>query len=140
MILDKIRHIFNTINHNMNRQIEKTWKPKAAGILSIISGSAGLVAVFGLIIAISITGGFIIPGTEHIPKFVASILIGITIPLAALSGLSLVGGIYTLQRRMWGLAIAGSISSIFSSVPLLGGLPVGIAAIVLTVLSRNEFD
>ena len=62
------------------------------------------------------------------------------IPLAILSILSLVGGIYAVQRRKWGLALAGSISAIFASIPLLGGLPVGITATVLTALSKSEFE
>lgn len=120
--------------------METRWKPTVAGILSIVSGVVGLVSVFGLIIAISITGGFYIPGTEQIPGFIPSLLTGIAIPLALLSILSLVGGIYALQRRKWGLALAGSISAIFASIPLLGGLPVGITATILTALSKNEFE
>ena len=120
--------------------MEKTWKPTVAGILDIISGAVGLIAVFGLIIAISVTGGFYIPGTEQIPKFVPSLLTRIAVPLAVLSILSLVGGIYAVQRRKWGLALAGSISAIFASIPLLGGLPVGITATILTALSKKEFE
>lgn len=41
--------------------MEKTWKPIVAGILDIISGAVGLIAVIGLIIAIGIIGGFYIP-------------------------------------------------------------------------------
>jgi hypothetical protein len=119
--------------------MEKTWKPTVAGILEIVSGAVGLIAVFGLGIAIGVTGGFFIPGTEHIPNFVSSLLTGIAISLAITSILSLVGGIYTLQRKLWGLALAGSIAAILASIPLLGGLPVGITATILTALSKNEF-
>ena len=120
--------------------MEKTWKPTVAGILDIVSGAVGLLAVSGLIIAVSVTGGFYIPGTEAIPKFAPSLLASMAVPLAILSILSLVGGIYAVQRRKWGLVLAGSISSIFASIPLLGGLPVGITATVLTALSKNEFE
>ena len=119
--------------------MEKTWKPTVAGILEIISGAVGLVAVMGLIIAISVTGGFYIPGTEAIPDFVPALLTGIAIPLAILSILALIAGIYAVQRKLWGLALAGAISSIFASIPLLGGLPVGIFTTVLIALSKNEF-
>jgi hypothetical protein len=119
--------------------MEKTWKPTVAGILEIVSGAVGIITVFGMGIAISVTGGYFIPGTEAIPNFVSSLLIGISIPLAIFSILSMIGGIYTLQRKVWGLALAGAISSIFASIPLLGGLPVGITATVLVSLSRNEF-
>ena len=47
---------------------------------------------------------------------------------------------YTLRRKIWGLALAGAISSIFASIPLLGGLPVGITATILVSLSKNEFE
>jgi len=120
--------------------MEKTWKPIVAGILDIISGAVGLIAVVGLIIAIGITGGFYIPGMEYIPKFVPSLLTGIAVPLAIFSIMSLVGGIYAVQRKIWGLALAGSITSIFASIPLLGGLPVGITATILTALSKDEFE
>ena len=120
--------------------MEKTWKPTVVGILDIVSGAVGLIAVFGLIIAIGVTGGFYIPGTEGIPKFVPSLLAVIAALLAILSVLSLVGGVFAVQRRKWGLALAGSISAIFASIPLLGGLPVGITATVLTALSKNEFE
>lgn len=119
--------------------MEKTWKPTVAGILNIVSGAVGLVCVFGLIIAIGVTGGFYIPGTEQIPRFVPFLLTGIAIPLAIVSILSLIGGIYAVQRRKWGLALAGSISAIFASIPLLGGLPVGIISTILNALSKNEY-
>ena len=120
--------------------MEKTCKPTVAGILEIVSGVVGLVAVMGLTIAISVTGGLYIPGTEAIPDFVPTLLTSIAIPLAILSILSLISGIFTLQRRLWGLALAGAISAVFASIPLLGGLPVGIAAIILISLSKNEFE
>ena len=121
--------------------MEKTWKPIVAGILAIISGAVGAIAVFGLTIAIIVTSGVAyIPGTEDVPTFVPSLLTGIAVPLAIFSILSLVGGIYAVQRKLWGLALAGSISAIFASIPLLGGLPVGITATILTALSKNEFE
>ena len=120
--------------------MQKTSMPTIAGVLNIVSGAVGLIAVLGLIIAICVTGGFYIPGTELIPRFLPNLLTGIAVPLALLSVLSLVGGIYAIQRRKWGLALAGSISAIFASMPLLGGLPVGIASTVLISLSKNEFQ
>ena len=121
--------------------MEKTWKPTVAGILNIVSGALGLLAVAGLIIAIVVTSGAAdLPGTEEIPHFVSGLLTGIAVSLAIFSILSLVGGIYEVQRKIWGLALAGSISSIFASIPILGGLPVGITATVLTALSKGEFE
>jgi len=121
--------------------LEKTWKPTVAGILNIVSGAVGLIAVFGLMIAIAITGGSVnFPGKEDIPRFVPSLLTVIAAPLAVFSVLSLIGGIYALQRKIWGLALTGSITAIFASIPLLGGLPVGILATILIALSKGEFE
>ena len=54
--------------------------------------------------------------------------------LAIVGILPLLGGIYALQRRKWGLGLAGSIAAIFGSTPL------GIAATVLMALAKDEFE
>jgi hypothetical protein len=55
------------------------------------------------------------------------------IPLIVLGALAMVGGIYALQRRKWGPALAGSISAtVFSPI-------MGTAAIIFTAPSRSEF-
>ena len=97
--------------------------------------------MLGLIIAIIVTSGAAhIPGTGDVPGFVPSLRLSIAIPLAIVSVLSVIGGIYAVQRTKYVLALAGSITAIFASIPLLGGLPVGITATILTALSRKEFE
>jgi len=120
--------------------MERTWKPTTAGILCIVAGISGLIVAVGMIIAFTIIGFSNVPGMDAVPDFVLVILSGFGIPLGLLSILSLMGGIYTLNRKKWGLALAGSISAIFASIPLLGGLPVGITATVLTTISKQEFE
>ncbi len=56
------------------------------------------------------------------------------VPLIAWVGLALTGGIFTLQRKRWGLALAGAI------VAILPFSLLGMAAIVLIILSKNEFE
>ncbi len=116
--------------------MERTWMPIAAGILNIISGATRLVG--GLIILI--IGGldegmmslfwFGMPGTPVIPLALLSM---VAIPVIVLGILAIVGGIYALQRKTWGLALTGAISGAFLSWFL------GIPAIILTALSRKEF-
>lgn len=127
----------------METTVKKTAMPTVAGILDIISGVVGLITVLGLIIAIVVIGSpTIFWGNIHgvVPSmtavYIQNILLIITVPVASLSILALVGGIYALRRRKWGLTLAGSIASI----PLLGGLPVGITATILTAISKNEFE
>ena len=120
---------------------QKTWKPTVAGILNIIVGSLRLLGVFGVTIAIIVikTTSFVwnqIEGDVYpmTVEFIVSILIVVAVFLAVGGILSLLGGVFALQRRMWGLALAGSIASVFS--PVLLGIP----ALIFTIISKDEFD
>jgi hypothetical protein len=66
----------------------KTWKPMVAGILCIVTG------VIDVLLAL------------------------LFLPNAAVGAISILGGIYALRRRIWALAIAGSIFSFIGSVIL----------------------
>jgi hypothetical protein len=48
--------------------------------------------------------------------------------------LAIAGGIFAIQRKRWGWALAGSIAAAINPLPL------GIVAIVLVILSKNEFS
>ena len=65
---------------------------------------------------------------------VQGVLIIMAVLLAIFSALPLIGGIYAVQRKNWGLALAGSIVAILSSTPL------GIVSTVLVALAKNEFE
>ena len=122
------------------QDMEKTWKPTAAGILCIIGGTIG--AVIGLI-ALSlvwIAGGIwdflwkiASEPYQEIPAG-PSLEAGIVIVVLIIATLAIVGGIYALRRRIWGLALAGSICAL---VPLV--IP-GILAIIFVSLSKREFE
>ncbi len=119
----------------METAVPKTWKPKAAGILDIVAGAIGFIGVIFLITGIMVTGGlFDIPGIEAVPFFVPSLISGIALLAAGINVLALIGGIYAVQRKKWGVAMVGSIAAFLASTPL------GIAAIILTALSKNEFE
>jgi TM2 domain-containing membrane protein YozV len=116
--------------------MEKAWKSTVGGILSIIAG------------LLSILWGIFI-GTEWLGSWPPLTAI-------ALGVIAIVGGIYALERKSWGLALAGSICSvigceIFRLVPLfiswvLSSHPylfdatiLGILAIIFVVLGKGEF-
>jgi tetratricopeptide (TPR) repeat protein len=120
--------------------MEGTWKPTAAGILCIIGGTIG--AVVGLIVVFFIwLGGAFLEfflkiasePNQEIPA-VASFEAGVLIVILIIATLAIVGGIYALRRRIWGLALAGSICAL---VPLV--IP-GILAIIFVSLSKREFE
>jgi len=65
---------------------------------------------------------------------VPGILWGLTL-LALIAGmLSLIGGICALQRKNWGWALTGAIFALVLTFDL------GLVAVVLTALVRNEFE
>jgi hypothetical protein len=59
------------------------------------------------------------------------VVMGIGLLLVCVLGI--VGGIFALRRRSWGLALAGAIASSLAFYPL------GIGAVVLVSMSRPEF-
>jgi hypothetical protein len=103
-----------------------------AGILDIVIGAFALLSVLGLIIAILVIGSDIVAGA--VPGFVTAILWSIAIPFLVIGILALIGGFFALQRKRWGLALAGSIAA------TVFWFFVGIPAIVFTAQSRNEFS
>jgi hypothetical protein len=118
--------------------MEKTWKPTIAGILAIVAGALSFV---GIIIAGAGVGILMLGAmgeAELAPGIPADLILGIIVMVAILAVivdiLAIVGGTYALRRKKWGVALAGSIAAFFASWPL------GIAAIVFTIISKNEFE
>jgi len=119
-----------------------TWKPVTAGVINIISGTFFLIgglAVLGNMgqpIAASMASYVMysigLTGTAS-PSFVTMIMTILGTVLIGLGILSVLGGIFSVRRAIWGLALAGSISTFLSL--LLPGVP----AIILTALSKKEF-
>ena len=119
--------------------MEKTWKPTVAGILDIVSGALSLVGLVLFIIGFMVfkaIGGTDMPMPMPIIPIYGGLafLFAVAIPILIAEILAIVGGIYALKRKKWGLALTGSIAALFASWPL------GIAAIVFTAMSKEEFE
>jgi hypothetical protein len=123
--------------------VPKTWKPTVAGILDIVGGALsilGAIALFLgilLFIPISSSGG---PGPVPemgcwmIPGILEAILLIAAVYFIVVGVLPIIGGVYALRRKKWGLALAGSIAAIF------GSLVMGILATIFIAMSRDEFE
>ncbi|MCJ7655248.1 MAG: hypothetical protein MUO97_08145 [Dehalococcoidia bacterium] len=144
--------------------MQKTWKPKVAGILEIVVGSQCLIAGSGIFlfgIACSLFLGNL--GAHSQSSSMLVFMSAIALPLFIVGALAIRGGIYALKRKRWGwgwgLALSGSIAAFLSlcilrlaiiivftahwdseDVFFLFGLLLGIAAIVFTALSKSEFE
>jgi len=105
--------------------MERTWKPTTAGILCIIGGAINVIT--GIVIAVvgGIGGIFIGLGW----------LSAIGAPIIVLGIIAIVGGSCALRRRVWGLALAGSICTFLGPSTILG-----ILAIIFVSMGKGEFE
>lgn len=110
--------------------MEQTWKPTTAGILSIICGAWGVSS--GAVVAV--VGGSIT--WMQVGPWASRILGAIGVPMIALGIVAIVGGIYALKRRVWGLALAGAICALLVPPPFI----LGILAIIFVVMGKGEFE
>jgi len=122
--------------------MERTWMPTAAGILNVISGAFflfGGITILGLLgqpmavswasYAMYSMGLSGTPSTSFVTTFIVTLATALIIP----GVVSILGGIYSIKRSIWGLALAGFISTFLSTILL------GIPAIVFTAISKKEF-
>ena len=121
--------------------MKRTWKPVVAGIINLVVGVFTLLGMFIVaLIIVGVSGGLLAISRiyELIPVWLSGILQGFSIIIAILliivSVLPIAGGAYSLQRKNWNWALAGSIVAILSSAVL------GIISTVLVSLSKNEFE
>jgi hypothetical protein len=121
------------MSEQQNLVMRPTAKPVVAGIFNIIFGAC--FALGGIILAV--VALFLIPVSSSLssnaPFFTGFVVLIIAIPVLVLGAISIVGGVYNLQRRRWGWALAGSITTFIISNPF------GIASTILTAISKDEF-
>jgi len=117
-----------------------TSKPLIGGILVVISGIFGL--ILGGVLAGASTmvddlfggmvGGDIIGMVEGV--LVACGVIWIIIGLIAL-----IGGVFAVMRKRWGLAVLGGVFGLFTIGPYLLGTIFGLVGLILIAMSKDEF-
>lgn len=125
--------------NNTPEPVPQTWMPVAGGILSIVAGSLGLIAIAFLITFGATFGADIARDVLDSLGFwevgMPLTIIGlVAIPLALINVVAIVGGVYATRRRLWGLALAGAICTLVPSQLL------GILAIIFVAISRREFS
>jgi hypothetical protein len=111
--------------------MNKTWKSQVGGILAIIGGVIGLLASMGILIAITVLSTIWSWGL--LPINVIGILWIILVPMLICGVLAIIGGIFAVQRKNYGMALIGAIAALFP------GWIFGLGAIVFTAISRDEF-
>jgi peptidoglycan/LPS O-acetylase OafA/YrhL len=146
--------------------MEKTWMPTVAGILDIIAGGQCLMEGLGLFILGIACSSFVRNFESYsYSSSVLAFMSALALPFFIIGALAIRGGIYALKRKRWRFALASSIATLLPPCILwiaaimsptvdwailvsliaqprfyLPLLLFGIAAIVLTALSKNEFE
>ena len=108
--------------------MKRTAMPTIAGVINIVIGSINLLGVLGVGIAI-----IVITNAAGASAIVISILWAVIAGLLILGLPSLIGGIYSVQRKNWAIALIGSIAS-FLIWNLIGLIP-----LILVIVSKDEF-
>ena len=117
----------------------RTWRTTTAGILAIVAGDITVIqCVFVAVLVIPKLGWL---GTISVLGQGGIVTVAFAVVIVS-AIVAIVGGVYALERKIWGLALAGCICALFSPIliPVLLNVPLGIAAIVLVVLGRGEFE
>lgn len=117
----------------------QNWMPTAAGALSITSGALGIIGIAFLIAFSATFGREIARDALTSIGFMQTVMplqiIGFfSIPLFLVSIVAIIGGIYAIQRRIWGMALAGAICA---TIPMQ---ILGVLSIVFIALSKKEFE
>ena len=125
----------------------KPWMPVVAGLLDIVSGALGIVVglcmslrMFAVRAAQAAPGvaPSISPHAGNFPQmphmFFPGMGIAFAIALLVIGVLAIVGGVYALRLKVWGLALAGAIAAVIT------GPVIGLLALIFTVLGREDFQ
>ena len=120
--------------------MKKTWMLRTAGILCIIGGTI-IAAPAAMMVAESLG-----PAPSHADPGGYIVMIFFGVPSIILGTVAIVGGIYALKRRVWVLALTGSIVIaipgsllIFTGANLIGSCILGILAIIFVIVGKGEF-
>jgi len=124
----------------MGNTAPKTWKATTAGILNIIAGGLNGLGALGIIIALFAVGKIdimrFLPAEDAsfiMPLIVPMLVVGLVLNIVA-TVFPIIGGVYSLQRKKWGWALAGSIIAIFRSLPL------GVLSTIFVAMAKDEFE
>jgi len=110
----------------------RTWRPKTAGILNIIGGVIVVIMGLGvsvLVVEESLIGIFLFYlGIDITPYIIAAVTILVVFGIAAI-----IGGIFSIRRRVYGMALAGSVLAAITIFFL------GIPALIFVAEAKREF-
>jgi hypothetical protein len=135
----------NSINDyypDQNQQQSKPIsKPLIAGIFLIIAGLLGLFTWSSALALDSSMLQSVLPADSPISvEQLQSILTTCGIIGCILSIVTLAGGIVSVKRKAWGLAVVGGILGLFTIGPVLLGSIISLIGLIIVIISRKDFQ
>jgi hypothetical protein len=116
--------------------MNRTSMPVAAGIICIVVGALSLIGSFLAALFFSVmTNSTYWDGTIT-AESASAIVWAIFLPYFIICVLAIIGGVFALKRKIWGLALTGAICCLLTWWAWMAG----VAAIVLVALSKKEFN
>ena len=106
--------------------MQTRWKPTAAGVLAIIGGALNILVALAISLFVPVAAPF---------RYAFMSIGAIALLWLAAGVMALIGGIFALQRRHWGLSLAGAVCALVPPATLLG-----IVSTVFVALAREEFE
>jgi hypothetical protein len=116
--------------------MNRTSLPVAAGIICIVVGALSLIGGFFMSLFFSVMSASTYWEGTISSENVSVIAWVLFLPYLVVCVLSIVGGVFALRRKTWGLALTGAICCLLTWWAWMAG----VAAIILVVLSKKEFS
>jgi len=141
----------NVIGDPFQQPSSKNSKPLIAGILLMIAGGLSILMWLSLAaIDVPFIETFIMPELESMPpeyesfalsaEFIKELFVVCGTVGFFLSIFTILGGIMSVRRQLWGLVLAGGILGLFTIGPVFISSILSLIAIILVATSRNEFQ
>jgi hypothetical protein len=115
--------------------MNRTSLPVAAGIICIVIGALSLIGSFFVALIFSVMTTSAYWDRPVSSSFAGAIVWVIFFPYFIICVLAIIGGVFALRRKTWGLALTGAICCLLTCWAWIAG----VAAIVLIALSKKEF-
>lgn len=113
--------------------MDRSWIPTVAGVLDILAGGLALIGFLALVCAVFVVNNLPDADPDDFGLMIAeTVLVSVSVVVLIVALLAVLGGVFALQRKRWGWALAGSIAAAFVCPP------VGLPAIILTVLAEKD--
>ena len=127
--------------------VQKTSMPMIAGILLLLSGLLGILNGITFITIDQSTINSIITQMQsmNLPMTITEetlrqIYMTCGATFIILSIFAILGGVVAIKRKLWGLALTGSILGLFTMGPLFSSSILAFIALIIIIIKRKEFQ